>query len=80
MMRTERVLLWVDAVLLAICFMGAYWIRFWSGLFSTFNWGVTPCQHYLIMQPVLSVFYLSSMWFFGGYETRRPINGMAQGV
>jgi len=70
MIRTERILLYLDAILLSICFIGSYIIRFWSGYFST-HYG-TPYEHYLIAQCVLSLLYLSSLWFFGGYETRRP--------
>ncbi len=76
MIRTERILLYLDAVLLAVCFIGSYIIRFWSGFFST-HYG-TPCEHYLIAQVVLSLLYLSSLWFFGGYETRRPPSLAAQ--
>jgi len=72
----ERILLVTDAVLVAVCFLGSYLIRFWSGWFSTYNW--TREGHYLIALPVFSILYLSSLWFFGGYETRRPTSPVSQ--
>lgn len=77
-MISERVLLVVDAVLTAVCFLGSYLVRFWSGLFSTYNW--TREGHYLIALPIFSILYLSSLWFLGGYQTRRPVSVAAQGV
>ncbi len=74
---SERILLVTDALLVAICFLGSYLIRFWSGWFSTHNW--TREEHYLIALPVFSVMYLASLWFFGGYETRRPTSPVGQG-
>ena len=75
---TEHLLLWLDAILLTVCFIGSYLLRFWSGLFSTYNW--TREQHYLIALPILAILYLSCLWFFGGYETRRQTSVAAEAI
>ena len=73
---TERLLLILDAVTIAVIFIGSFYTRFWTGLFDTYLH--TPVEHYLIALPVVMLIQIVCLWFLGAYSIRRPTGYPAQ--
>ena len=76
MKLTERLLLIIDAVTIAVVFLGSFYVRFWTGWFDTYLH--TRETHYLIALPVISLIQLGTLWFLGAYSVRRPTSYPAQ--
>ena len=74
---TERGLLLLDAITIAVMFLGTFYIRFWSGVFSTYLHSRIEA-HYLIALPVVMLIQIVCLWFLGAYSIRRPSGYPAQ--
>ena len=65
----------VDLLSISTAFFTAYYLRFWSDLFTTFRY--VPIDYYLFAWPAVSIVFISCMSFFGLYDNRKPYSPIA---
>jgi FlaA1/EpsC-like NDP-sugar epimerase len=63
-----------DALMIALSFLGANWIRFHSGWIRVDS--ITPYRHYGIFILLFILIYLSVFKYTGLYRSRRGISGV----
>lgn len=64
----------LDLLALSAAFFSAYYVRFWSPLFTTYKY--VPVDYYLMAWPVVALVVLCSYIFLGLYDTRKPASGL----
>lgn len=60
----------LDLLAVVTAYFSAYYVRFWSPLYSTFRY--VPIDYYLYALPVAAVVFLGSFAFLGLYDIRKP--------
>jgi len=65
----------VDLLALATSYFTAYYLRFWSSLYSTFKY--VPMDYYLYAFPVVVAVFLAGFSLLGLYENRKPYSKLS---